>query len=457
MSPRVDEHGSGSSKEPEKQQASLAKDTLTLLPFTVLFRGGEAVLPLLLAAWFGRSAETNLQVFLARLFGFGASLLVAAFQDSAFVPLLTRVRLTTPHREALVLGAVLHRTLRYGVATSSIAFIVALAWVRFRQSADPLVPLSLGVKLTALYACYSFLVALRALLVGALQARRAFTAYPVASGAGMGLALLLMYVGAAQLSVVAIPLGLAAGELLACGILWRRLRRDVAFSPRETARPQELRDFVRLVGIEVLGNVVTRINPVVDQAIASTSEVAGAGTLLGYAFDLAMLPTSILQAGFLSVFLVHMSAAGARGDADAFRGLLRRGLGYGTLAVAALSAVLALSRKPVAELLFGHGKMDPAGTAMIAELLPFALAGTPSFAALLILARAHVSLRNTRIMLSMGVLNATLNATLNLAFFRVLGVAGIALATSVMHTVIAAVFWFRLRNPLEKLASEASE
>jgi len=46
------------------------------------------------------------------------------------------------------------------------------------------------------------------------------------------------------------------------------------------------------------------------------------------------------------------------------------------------------------------------------------------------------------------VLNAGLNLVLDLVLVRVLGLAGIALATSLVHLVIAVVFWIALRRRL---------
>ena len=42
---------------------SLARTALALLPLQAAFRGGEALLPLLLAAWFGRSSGTDLSTY----------------------------------------------------------------------------------------------------------------------------------------------------------------------------------------------------------------------------------------------------------------------------------------------------------------------------------------------------------------------------------------------------------
>jgi putative peptidoglycan lipid II flippase len=86
------------------------------------------------------------------------------------------------------------------------------------------------------------------------------------------------------------------------------------------------------------------------------------------------------------------------------------------------------------------------------HLLPYHLVGLAPFGALLVLARAHVAVQNSRIMLSMGVLNALLNAGLNVAFLPWLGLEGIALSTSCTYALVAVVFAVRFRARLDARA-----
>ena len=64
------------------QPRGVFRTALLLLPLQALFRGGEAALPLLLAAWFGRSAQTDYYL-LAAYFVLCGAVLTGAFQDSA--------------------------------------------------------------------------------------------------------------------------------------------------------------------------------------------------------------------------------------------------------------------------------------------------------------------------------------------------------------------------------------
>jgi putative peptidoglycan lipid II flippase len=421
----------------------LARTALRLLPIQILFRGGEALWPLLLAAWFGRSPATDTYFLCAALYVFAGSLITGAFQDSALVPVLLEVEAREPSAMPRVAGAVLGHTFAIAGALSVVlggVAAVGFAWTRSGPS------LRLALVLVALYSLWLVAVAARAFFVGLLNAHRRFTAHPVAAGAGMAVTIGVVAALKGPLGVAVVPLALLVGEGLSALLLVRFARTALGLTLRPSLeRPDPVPRLFSLLGFEVVGNTVTRINPVVDQLMAGLSPLLGAGTVLRYAMEVASLPNSVMQAALYPVLLSRFSLEGTAPDRAAFRRTLRQALLWVVLLLVVVSALLICFRAPVFRLLFLRGEMDAAGVARMAEVAPYALAGVPSFGALLVLARAHVALQNGRIMLPVGVLNAALNALLNLALFPFLGLAGIALATSLVHTAVALVLGWRIR------------
>jgi putative peptidoglycan lipid II flippase len=416
----------------------LARTALLLLPLQAVFRGGEAILPLLLAAWFGRNAETDLYYVLAAYFVFAAALVTGAFQDSAVVPVLVEVEATHPEELAGIAGSLLGHTLAVGLALAvvmgGLAATVALVTSRLPALALELV----GVMAVGLVA-----TSVRAFYVGLLHARARFFAHPLASGLGMWLALVLIAAFRHAMGVTVIPLALLAGELLAISIL-------AVFSARtlglrivpHLGRPEPVRRIFALVRLEVTGSLITRINPVIDQLMSRFAGVAGGGTLLLCANNVASLPNSILQATLFPAFLTRVSEEAQR--PTQFLATTKRTVAAAVLLLVATAAALTLFRLPLCRLLFLHGAMDDAGVSKIADIVPWSLLGIAPFGALLLLSRAHVACRNSRIMPSMGVLNATCNVVFNALFVARFGLSGIALSTSVTYGIVASVFWIRL-------------
>jgi putative peptidoglycan lipid II flippase len=434
-----------SNRAPLASSRGLARTALMLLPLQALFRGGEAVLPLLLAAWFGRSTETDLYYLLAAYFLFAATLVTGAFQDSAIVPVLVEVDANRPAELAEIAGALLGHTLAVGVGLAITMGGLAAAGTLF-LSRSP----ALAMELVLVMAVGLVATAVRSFYVGLLNARARFSAHPIASGLGMGLALATIAVGRDALGVVVIPIAFLGGEILAIAILATLCARNLGLRLVPTlARPEPVRRIFSLVRLEVVGSLITRINPAIDQFMSRLAGVAGGGTLLLCATNVASLPTSILQATLFPVFLTRLAEQVPRHDA--FLATTKRTLAATSVLLVASSATLAMFRTPLCRLLFLHGAMDDAGVAAIADILPWALLGVAPFGALLLLARAHVACQNSRIMPSMGLLNATCNALFNMAFVGRLGLSGIALSTSVTYVVVAVVFWIRLPHRRDSL------
>ena len=414
----------------------LARTALALLPLQVVLRGGEALLPPLLAASFGRSEATDLYFVLAAAFVFASSIVTGAFQDSGAIPVLIEVSASDPGQLHRVAGALLGYTLAVssaiGLATAAIAS-VALA---SRGS-------SLAYELVAAMALGTVATGVRAFFVGLLNSRAAFRAHPIASGLGMALTWAVILLGRRPLGVRVVPWAMLAGEGLAILILSEMARRVVG---RRVAPNLEqsaaIRRIFNLIRFEITGSFITRINPLIDQLMARMAGVTGGGTLVRYSGDVASLPTSLLQATLFPALLTRLSHEAPR--PREFFATLRRTLLTVLALEAGLGVAMATFRGPLCALVWGHGAMDAGGVGRIAAILPWALAGAAPFAALLVLARAHVALQNSRIMPSMGVLNSALNALFNALFVGHLGLAGIALSTSLTYLIVAIVFWVRL-------------
>ena len=425
---------------------SIARTALLLLPVQIVFRTGEAIVPLLLAAWFGRSPETDAYYLAWAFFTFAGALVASAYQDSALIPVLSEVQARDRLEYLGTLRSLLGHTLLYAAALGAAMGAVALAWFRWQYAGDLFFA---AAGLVPSFSAYLVALAVRALFVGIANQRGKYFVHPVASGAGIVVA------------IGAIAAGRGALGVRADHCRWRGWRRRSSLeqiagravlapssrraSGRRWSAPSlALRRFFRLVASEVIGGTITRINPVIDQLMAGLSSLVGAGTILRYAFDVASLPTSAAQATVFPVLLSHLSEHAAAKRWDPFEDAVRRALLGVCGLLVAMSALLIALRRPIVRLVFLHGAMDEAGASGIAELAPYALVGVAPFGALLVLARAHVALQNSRIMVSMGILNAVLNAVFDVVMFEWIGLRGIALATSGMQLVVAGVFWVRL-------------
>jgi putative peptidoglycan lipid II flippase len=426
----------------------LLRTSLILLALQSVFRVGDGLFPLLLAAWFGRSTHTDVYFFAWAAFSLAGSVVFAIFQDSAVVPILTEVRLLSPNLLARVVGSLLAHTVVVGGALAAVVGVGALGFFAVRYEGEDL---ALAARMVPVFSLVLVAMGLRTLLAAVLVSHQRFIAAPIASAIGICVTIAIVALGRAR-GVGVVPIASLAGELVAVAVLaW------VAFGPlgleaRWTfERPEPVRRFAKLAGAEAIGGALVRVNAVADQLVASIAGVVGGGTLLRYSSDVALVPTSLLASSLLPVLLSHLSADAAVGDAVKVRATVRRSLFVVVGILGAAAILMWLVSAPLLRFIYLRGAMDPSGVDRMVRLMPYHLVGLASFGALLVLAKAHVSLKNSGIMIGMGALNASLNLFFDVILAKAIGLEGIALATSCVHTAIAIVFWVRFETKVAHL------
>lgn len=419
---------------------SMLRTTLVVTVAQVLFRGGEAVFPLLLAHWFGRTNGMDVYFFAWAVFAFAGALVFTAYKDSPLVPILAEEKLARPEGVPRLVGSLLVHTWVIGGVLAIAVGAIALTWFFIRYQGPELV---LATTMVIPFTVYLVATATRTFFATLLSVEHHFVVQPIASGLGMVLQIGLVAWGHDRLGVALVPIAAVTNEVFVTLLLaWYAIRIVGLRVELNYSRPAALVSFAKLVAHQVGGGAVTRINPVIDQLMAGLTGVVGAGTMLLFTSEATQLPIGLLHAAMLPVLLSHLSDHNARGDLDKLRKEVVRSLWIVCILLAVCGVVICAFRGPIIRLVFLHGQMDPAGAERMIQLVPYHAVGLAPIGALLILARAHIALKNTGIFIGMGIFNASSNAILNLVLMKVLGLEGIALATSITHLMVAIVFWF---------------
>src|SRR5207237_5295909 len=102
-------------------RASVLATVGRVAPWQSLSRAGAALLPILVAAWFGRSAATDLYSLLAAVFTLAGSLIFSCFKASALVPVLMDLERRQPDAVPRLVGAVCGYAL---LAASALAVLI---------------------------------------------------------------------------------------------------------------------------------------------------------------------------------------------------------------------------------------------------------------------------------------------------------------------------------------------
>lgn len=201
----------------------------------------------------------------------------------------------------------------------------------------------------------------------------------------------------------------------------------------------------------LLGLAVFQLNTFVDSILA-TRLGEGSVTALRLANRVMLMPQGVVGLAVATAALPTLAALAATKDWPRLRGVVGFSLraGFGSMAPAALGLVLLA--EPVVRLLFERGEFraDQSTPLTAGALVAFAV-GLPAFGATKALSQAFFALQDTRTPFLVGIVCMVANIALNFALMGPLGVAGLALATSLAGyldlLLLAAVFARRVGWP----------
>lgn len=198
--------------------------------------------------------------------------------------------------------------------------------------------------------------------------------------------------------------------------------------PRWNLREPGFREIARLVPALLVGSAVGNINVLVDRAVGSTLE-EGAITALSYGWRLVNLPETLLIASLLVPLYPALSAAA--GNTAEVRRLVGRGLSVTVTVLTPLCVVLAVAAGPLVEVAFGRGAFSPEDSGATASAVIWYVPALLALGCRQVVVSASYALGDSRAPVVVAVIAMVINIVGDILLAPVMGLAGIALATSV--------------------------
>lgn len=189
-----------------------------------------------------------------------------------------------------------------------------------------------------------------------------------------------------------------------------------------------------------LGSIASQLNVLADSSMASVLRT-GSISALAFASRIRDIPQTILVASLSSAIFPVMSRAVAEEDPVGANSALERGLKAAIAVCVPISTFMALFSLELTTAIFKRGRFDDMAVALTASTIVCYGVGLVPYAIKDMFEKAFYSRGNTKIPTLIAVLSLVLNVVLNIIFRRYLGVAGLALATSVATTINAVILY----------------
>jgi len=201
------------------------------------------------------------------------------------------------------------------------------------------------------------------------------------------------------------------------------------------------REVARQYAPLLLSSVVASGGLLVDQSMAAMLP-AGSVAALAYGNRFVSVVLALFAGAVSTVLTPHFSRLIAVGDWPGCRQTVRHWIRLTTLVSVPVAVLLIAASRGLVSLAFQHGAFGPRDTAVVASVMAMYAVQIPFFVASRVFYRFIVAVRRTGLILYCGTINLLLDVVLNIVLMRWLGVAGIALATSLWTVSTFLFLWY---------------
>jgi putative peptidoglycan lipid II flippase len=237
-----------------------------------------------------------------------------------------------------------------------------------------------------------------------------------------------------------------AGSLLHAVLMaWMMDRYGYRFSLRWYGMNEATRTVSRQYGPVLVSGVVASGGLLVDQSMAAML-TAGSVSALVYANRFVSVVLTLVAGAISTAVVPYLSRMIAHRDWAGCRETLRTWVRRTALLSVPIAVLLIAGSHTIVRLAYQHGAFRPSDTAVVASVLAMYAIQIPFFVVSRVYYRFLIAMLRTDLILWCGVINLGLDVALNLILMRWLGVAGIALATSLwtVSTFFFLRYWARV-------------
>jgi len=371
--------------------------------------------------------------------------LLGSAMPTAMIPAYAKAKKN--HGDQSALAVVANGVFLQGLVATGICLVLAI----FSQPLMLLLAGDFGAEKAQLCQNLFLLLLLFAILfsignaaTAALQAEKRFALGALAPALVPLVAIALLLSLHATMGIYALAIGLIAGSLVYVGILSGGLLNQYGIGCmipklRGHGCGKLLKDSsMLLLGSAVFGGCV-----MIDMSVASRLD-AGTVATFGYADKVLGIVLSLAGVALGQSLLPYLSDLSAKGD---FVGLRKMGFKISWLVIAAtLPMVIGLwfTAEPVTQLLFQRGEFGAAETARVADALRWGSLQFPAAALGIVACNMVISTGGVKYMCMVSTIALIANLILDITLAPVFGLAGILMATAIVHAISAGLLFLKI-------------
>ncbi|GEN83256.1 putative lipid II flippase MurJ [Sporosarcina luteola] len=307
--------------------------------------------------------------------------------------------------------------------------------------------LEMAVKFTKIGLISVYFTSLTQLYTSLLQIKGKFI-IPALIGLPFNLIVIMAIFISYQWNVIFLAIGTLIAAFVQLMFLVPTLRKiNYRYKPTINFADENIKKLVLIVFPIMIGISIDQINLMVDKTLASTLMEGGISALT-YASRLNDFVQGIFVLSFVTVMFPLISNMAAENKMHDFKESISDVISSITIIVIPASIGIMVLADPIIRLLFGHGHFDERAIDMTAHALFFYSIGMVGYGFREILNRSFYSLQDSKTPMINAALAVALNIILNFILSSLMGISGLALATSISALFCSTLLMISLRKKI---------
>lgn len=429
-----------------KKQNSILSAAVVISLMMLLSRILGLVKSRLLAGAFGGGAELDIYFAAFRIPDFLFQLLVMGALSSSFIPVFSEYlqKKETPAAWDLARDVINSASLIF-------LFITVFIFLFTKNLCQIIAPdfapwqLTKMVELVRVMMLGQFFLIISNFVTGILQSFKRFlisSLAPVFYNLGI---IGATAIWSSKIGIMAPAIGVSIGCLLhlliQIPLLFKLGFPKISF--RINFRNKGLHEVTKLMIPRTLGLAVSQIDPTVDLILASA--ITGGVSVFNLALNIQSVPVGLFGFAIGTAALPTLSEQLGAENLEKFKKIFLNSLHQILFLTIPSSVFIIILRVPIVRLFLGTGKFDWQDTLTTALTLGFFALSIAAQSLVHLLARAFYALHNTKTPVYTGLISVATNVIFAIIFVKTsLGIAGLALATSLANFINAGLLMFFL-------------
>lgn len=239
-------------------------------------------------------------------------------------------------------------------------------------------------------------------------------------------------------------IGIGSQFLLICIFCYKT---NFRYKPRLEIKDKYVKKMFYLALPAIIGSSIAQINILVDRTLASRI-VDGGISALNYANTLNLFVLGIVVASIVTVLFPRIAKFAEVNNYEQMKKMLSSSISVINLFVLPATAGYMFLADPITQLLYGRGSFESNALSMTSSALFFYSIGLVGFSVREIVSKAFFSLHDTKTPMMNASIEITLNIVLNIILSKLMGVSGLALATSISSVIGTILLLYKLKKKI---------